>query len=166
MSDDFPAWSALLDLHRDLIRAREIEVDLTEGTVLKLSDSTFETFEKARSLIEFLDRRQALKQKIAVVPEPLLATVGTHLGNMQAGDVLLASLLASCSDIQALDQRRLQLLTKAVEIPNDAELNDDFKEAVGVDSILNGVARHGLLVAAALLIASLACAHSGAYASR
>jgi very-short-patch-repair endonuclease len=130
VSDDFPAWSALLDLHRDLIRAREIEVDLTDGTVLKLSDSTFETFEKARALITFLDRRQALKQKIASNQEPLLAVVGTHLSNMQADDVLLLSLLESCSDIQGLEQRRLQLLTKAVEVPVDAELNADFKEAV------------------------------------
>jgi hypothetical protein len=78
MADEFPAWSDLLELHSDLVRARAIEADLTQGTILKLSDSTFETFEKAKALIGLLDRRQELKQRLTQSPEPILDTVGTH----------------------------------------------------------------------------------------
>ena len=128
--DEFPAWSNLLELHRDLVRVRAIEADLTEGTLIKLADSTFGTFEKAKALTEFLDRRQELKQKLARAPEPMLEAIATHLVNMRADDLLLTSLLESCNDIHELDGRRRHLLTKAVDVPRDAELNPDFKEAI------------------------------------
>jgi very-short-patch-repair endonuclease len=130
VADDFPAWSNLLELHRDLIRARTIEKDLAVGTVLNLADSTYETFEKAKELISFLDRRQELKQTIAQIPEPALDLVGKHLGDMKADDLLLTSLLQSCRDIDALEARRHRLVTRAVDVPENAEHNSDFIEAV------------------------------------
>ena len=130
MADAFPAWSNLLELHRDLVRARGIERDLALGAVMQLADSTFETFEKARALIDLLDRRQALKQSFTQSPEPLLDTVAKHLGDMNPDDLLLTSLLQSCRDIEALEGRRQRLIAKAVEIPDDAELNLDFMEAL------------------------------------
>jgi len=130
MADEFPAWSNLLELHRDLVRARSIENDLAVGAVLHLADSTYETFEKAKLLIDLLDRRQALKQTFAQSPEPLLDTVVQHLGDMKADDLLLTSLLQSCRDIEALEARRHRLVAKAVEVPENAELNPDFAEAV------------------------------------
>jgi len=61
IADDFPAWSNVLELHRDLIRARTIEKDLAVGAVLNLADSTYETFEKAtRWLQEFIPRNRSL----------------------------------------------------------------------------------------------------------
>jgi hypothetical protein len=132
----------LLELHRDLVRARSIEADLTEGTILKLADSTFETFEKAKALTEFLDRRQEVKQKLARSPEPMLEALGAHLGNMQADDLLLTTLLQCCNDIHELDDRRRYLLTKAVDVPRDAELNPDFGEAIA--RLLQGKSAFGL----------------------
>jgi very-short-patch-repair endonuclease len=130
MADEFPAWSNLRELHRDLVRARAIEADLSQGTILQLSDSTFETFEEAKALVAFLDQRQALSRKLSQSPEPLLEFVATHLGNMRPDDLLLTSLLQSCNDIQELEDRRHYLLTKAVDVPDDAELNPEFKEAI------------------------------------
>ena len=130
MADDFPAWSSLLELHRDLVRARDIEKDLVEGTVMNLADSSFETFEKAKALIDFLDRRHALKQSFAQTPEPVLDAVAKHLGDMKADDLMLTSLLQSCRHIEALEASRQRLVTKGVEIPDNAELNSDFREAV------------------------------------
>jgi very-short-patch-repair endonuclease len=130
MADAFPAWSNLLELHRDLVRARSIERDLAVGAVMQLADSTFETFENAKKLIDLLDRRQALKQSFTQTPEPLLDTVAKHLGDMKPDDVLLTSLLQSCRDVEVLEGCRQRLIAKAVEIPNDADLNPDFMEAV------------------------------------
>ena len=56
-ADDFPGWRDLAELHRDLGRSRAIDADLVLGAVLNLKDSTFETFEGAKSLIAFLDAR-------------------------------------------------------------------------------------------------------------
>ena len=72
----------MLELHRDLIRARTIESDLHEGTVFNLTDSSFETFEKAKALIGFLERRNALKTKLANNRQPSLETVAKHLRDM------------------------------------------------------------------------------------
>jgi very-short-patch-repair endonuclease len=129
VADDFPVWASILELHRDLIRARMIEKDLAVGTVLNLADSTFETFEKAKELIGFLAQRQELKQKMELAPEPMLDMMA-KLGDMKAGDLLLTSLLQSCQDIAELEERRQRLVTKAVEVPLIAELNPNFKEAV------------------------------------
>jgi very-short-patch-repair endonuclease len=131
MPDEFPAWSTLVEIHRDLLRTRAIESDLTQGTVLKLTDSTFETFEKAKQLIVFLDQRRELKQKLAQQPEPLLDVVGQNLRNMKADDLLLTSLLQSCADLQGLEVSRQRLVAKAVDVPAESDTNDDLKEAIG-----------------------------------
>ena len=130
-SDEFPAWSILVEIHRDLLRARAIESGLTQGAVLKLADSTFETFEKAKQLIVFLDQRRELKQKLAQIAEPLLDVVGQNLRNRPPDDLLLASILQCCGDLQALDVSRQKLVAKAVDVPAEAETNDDLKEAMG-----------------------------------
>ena len=130
-ADDFPPWSNLLELHRDLVRARAIEADLTRGAVLNLSDSTFETFERARALIGLLDRRNVLRHRLTQSPEPTIDAVGAHFGSMRPDDLLLTSLLQTCNGVNELEIRRRYLLTKAVEVPPDAELNADFRDAVG-----------------------------------
>ena len=129
-SDDFPAWSNLLELHRDLVRVQAIEADLTTGNILNLADSTFETFEKARALSMFLGQRLALKQKLAHAPQPALDEISKHLGNMLPDDPLLLALLKSCADMRQLETQRKGLLTKAIEVAPDAELNEDFKDAI------------------------------------
>ena len=77
-----------------------------------------------------LDRRKDLKHRLAQSWAPMLDVFGTHLRNMQADDVLLTSLLKSCNDISGLEGRRNYFLTKAVEVPPDAELNPDFRDAI------------------------------------
>jgi very-short-patch-repair endonuclease len=130
VADDFPAWTSLLELHRDLARARGIEKDLAFGTILNLADSSFETFEKAKAVIIFLDQRHELKQKLAESPEPELVTIVQRLPDMKADDLLLTSLLQSCHDISGLEERRQRLVTKVIDVPEGAETNPDFKEAV------------------------------------
>jgi len=49
---------------------------------------------------------------------------------MQPDDPLLTALLQACADIQELEVQRKDLLPKAVKVPLDAELNEDFTDAV------------------------------------
>jgi very-short-patch-repair endonuclease len=130
MADDFPAWPNLIELHRDLVRARTIERDLAVGAVMQLIDETYETFEEAKALVDFLDRRQNLKHSLLQSPDPTLDSVTKHLRDMKADDLLLTSILQSCRDIEAVETRRQRLVAKAVEIPENAELNTDFIEAL------------------------------------
>jgi len=129
--DEFPAWLDLLRLHRDLVKARAIEANVTQGSVLGLVDSRFETFEKAQALVTFLDDRLALKAKMAGTHQPWMDALGMRLADMQPADPLLQALLQACIDVQGLETTRRELLSKAIEIPVDAELNADFIDAVG-----------------------------------
>ena len=89
--DVFPVWGDLAELHRDLCRSRAIEADFVLGAVLNFKDSTFETFEAAKSLTAFLDARLALKKKLAKNGSPLLEQIAKHLGNMRSDDPLLSA---------------------------------------------------------------------------
>ena len=53
VSDDFPAWPEILSLHRDLIKAKEIDARVSDGSILDLIDSTPETYENAAALLRF-----------------------------------------------------------------------------------------------------------------
>jgi Cdc6-like AAA superfamily ATPase len=129
-TDDFPRWNDLSEIHRDLVRSKAIDADLVVGTVLNLKDSTFETFEGAKSLIAFLDARLVLKKKLAQSSNPILEQTAKHLGGMRADDPLLLHLKGACADVRGLEARRKEFVAKAVVLPAEAEENEDFLEAV------------------------------------
>lgn len=128
--DEFPSWTDLAELHRDLSRSKAIDADLVVGAVLNFKDSSFETFEAARSLAVFLDERLTLKRKLALSNNPDLAQVSRHLGDMRADDPLLLLLIDACADVRSLEARRRGLVSKAIAVPTGADDNEDFLEAV------------------------------------
>ena len=128
--DDFPMWADLLGLHRDLVKAKAIDASVTHGSTLPLVDSRLETFEKAQALVEFLEDRMALKGKLANARQPWLDALSKRLVDMQPMDPVLQALLTVCADVRKLEVQRRELVGKAVDIPADAELHDDFTDAV------------------------------------
>lgn len=129
-TDDFPAWSDLRGLHRDLVKAKTIDARVHQGAILALVDSRLETFEKAQALAKFLDDRLSVKAKLAGARQPWLDVLGKRLADMQPTDPVLAAMVALCSDVRTLERQRRELLTKAVEVPADAELDEDVADAV------------------------------------
>jgi very-short-patch-repair endonuclease len=128
--DAFPPWSDLLGLHRDLVRAKSIDSSVTQGSVLALVDSRLETFEKAQALAAFLDERLSLKAKLAGARQPWLETLSKRMADMQATDPVLKGLLEVCAAVRRLETQRRELIAKAVDVPADAERNEDFVEAL------------------------------------
>jgi very-short-patch-repair endonuclease len=129
--EDFPVWADLLGLHRDLVKAKSIEVSVTQGAVLALIDSRLETFERAQALGKFLEDRIALKAKLAGARQTWLDALGSRISEMQSTDPVLTALVALCADVRKLELQRRELLAKAVEAPPEAELNKDVADAVG-----------------------------------
>ena len=129
--DEFPSWVDLLGLHRDLVRAKSIDTSVREGAILAVVDSRLETFEKAQALAKFLDERLALKATLASMSQPWLDICSTRLADMQPSDPVLQALLTICTDVRRLERQRRELVAKAAEVPADAELNEDFIEAIG-----------------------------------
>ena len=126
----FPVWADLLGLHRDLVKAKSIEASVTQGDILALLDSRLETFEKAQALVKFLEDRMALKAKLAGARQPWLDTLAKRFADMQLGDPVLQALLAVVGDVRKLERQRRELVAKAVDVPADAELNEDFTFAL------------------------------------
>jgi very-short-patch-repair endonuclease len=128
--DEFPAWQDLVGLHRDLVKARAIDANVTEGSLLALTDSRLETFEKAQHLLAFLVERDSLKTKLDGIARPWVETLYTRLADMQPDETLWRALQQVCSDVRSLEATRRELMAKAVDLPAGAELNEDFNEAV------------------------------------
>jgi very-short-patch-repair endonuclease len=128
--DDFPAWSDLAGLHRDLVKERAIETHVSCGAVFGLVDSRLDTFEKAQALVTFLVGRQALKTKLAAARRPWMEALHGRLVDIQPQDQLLKALLDSCSEVQKLEVARRKLIANVIVAPADAELQDDFVDAV------------------------------------
>ena len=128
--DAFPAWPDMLGLHRDLVKAKSIDVSVSQGNILALVDSRLETFEKAQALVKILEDRIALKAKLAGSRQPWLDTLRKRLADMQPGDPVLQALLAVVADIHKLERHRRELVAKKVVVPLDAELNQDFTDAL------------------------------------
>ncbi len=126
----FPGWVDLLGLHRDLVKAKSIEASVTQGDVLALIDSKLETFEKALALVKFLEDRMALKAKLAGAHLPWLDRLAKRFADLQRGDPVLQALLEVVADVRKLERQRRNLLVKAVDVPIDAERNQDFISAV------------------------------------
>ncbi len=129
--DAFPSWAELLGLHRDLVRAKSIDTSVTQGNVLPLVDSRLETFEKAQALVTFLDERLVLKAKLAGSRQPWLETLSKRIADMQAGDPVLKALLEVCAEVRHLEAQRRELVAKGIEVPVDAERNEDLVKAIG-----------------------------------
>jgi very-short-patch-repair endonuclease len=128
--DEFPAWGDLIGLHRDLMRARAIDAEVADGGILALVDSKYETFDNAKALGTFLDERLALKAKLASARLSWLETVGKRFVDSQPNDPVLVALIDLCMQIREYEAQRRALLIKATEVPIDAELDENFCEAI------------------------------------
>lgn len=128
--DDFPAWSDLVGIHRDLVKARTIESNVTSGAVLALADSRIDTLENAQQLLLLVNERSALRAKLLAACEPWIDPLGPRLAALPDDDAVGTALKEICKEIQMFEDARRKFLTQAVAIPEGAELNDDFLDAV------------------------------------
>lgn len=126
----FPAWPDLAGVHRDLLRSREIDAHVAQGSILRLVDSTAETLGHAQSLAAFLDERGGLAARIEGAGQAWTANLAKRLAAMPADDPLWRALQDVCDDVRALEGTRRELLASAVEAPASAELDEDFNDAI------------------------------------
>ncbi len=128
--DAFPVWVDILDLHRDLVKAKKIDVSVIQGDILALVDSRLETFEKAQALLKFLGDRIALRTKLTRTLQPWLETLAKRFADMQAADPVLQALLEVVTEVRKLERQRRELVANAVVVPPDSELNEDVTDAL------------------------------------
>lgn len=133
-NDDLPPWADLAVLHRDIVRTKTIEASVDSGSVFALVDSRYETFALGQKLLELLDEYSTLKTKLSA--DAVAAVLTKRFSDMQAQDPVLGSLLAVCQTFREIEARRKQLVAKAIALPEQAERNADFIEAL--TRLING----------------------------
>lgn len=129
-AEEFPQWVDMLALHRDLVRAKTIEAKVEKGAVLALADATLETFDKAKQLAEFLEQRQQTLGRVAASQTAWAEALRSRMADLALDDPLLAALRQSCDSLQQLEKARAALVPKAVQLPVNAELDEDFNDAL------------------------------------
>lgn len=129
-ANDFPAWIDLLALHRDLVKAKTIEAAVEKGTVLPLIDATSETFAKANQLSEFLERRQQIVDRLSAVSLPWIASFRDRMTEKETTDQLIVTLRLVCDSLLELETVRATLISKAVQLSENSELNEKFIDAL------------------------------------
>lgn len=129
-AEEFPQWVDMLALHRDLVRAKTIETKVETGAVLALADATLDTFDKAKHLADFLNQRQQTQGRVAAAQMPWSDSLCSRMSGMTQGDPLLVALRQACDNLQLLEKVRAALVPKAVQLPAEVELDEDFNDAL------------------------------------
>ncbi len=134
---DLPAADSLLtpealsSLHKDLLRARDIEQAVAEGAVIALIDSTPDTFERAKALFEFLAEAESLAAQVYAKSYPWISTTRQLFASVDpAQSSLQQHLLASCNRVLEIESSRRSRLSDPVQAPADIELNKEVREAI------------------------------------
>lgn len=129
-ANEFPVWVDLLALHRDLVNAKKIEAAVEKGIVLPLIDGTLETFEKANQLSDFLEERQQTANRLSSASMPWVSVFRNRIADKVRTHPLLVTLRLSCDSLQELETKRAVLVPKAIQLPENSELNEEFNEAL------------------------------------
>ncbi|KVP39488.1 AAA domain-containing protein [Burkholderia ubonensis] len=119
--DMLPTWTALAGYRTGLLRERELANQIASGEVPALK-STLDLTSLTTALVQVQDA----KASFLSVPEGLLARVAA----LPADVPLVHQLKQLAQSLGDLEQRRLTLLSAAVTIPEGAERQPEFVEAV------------------------------------
>ena len=128
--DEMPVWSELEGLHRDLIKGKQIDIDVGRGAILALVDSTNTTFKLADALLPFINHGLTLHAKLLTAKQDWAFLLIDRFSQLAAEDPAQLSLLKVCETIRQLSDERRELISRGVEIGEDAEKNGDVIEAI------------------------------------
>lgn len=127
-TESLPAAEAILTLHQDLCRSRQIDEQVAEGAVLPLIDATPATFQKASALTEILKKGETLARDIEAHARPWTTKVSALYLNPKGE--LPGQLHATCAQILRAEAARRARLNHPVEAPPDLEIDPEVSEAI------------------------------------
>lgn len=127
---ELPSAVELISLHQDLVTVGNIQADIAAGDVLALVDARIKTFERARALLHFLLERREIRSRLASAGLGWTTTLVDQVRAADPGDPVLDIVYRLCGEVEALENERRNLLAHAVVLPEGAELDDDYREAL------------------------------------
>lgn len=128
-ADDLPPVDEVAQLHRVLVRMREIDDAVDSGELPALKATTPEVLEAARRLLEAIGEAHGLLAAIDELGEPWVHDVRVNCSktSLQAERTALEALFG---ELTALTEARSSFLHRPVELPREALTSDKVREAV------------------------------------
>jgi very-short-patch-repair endonuclease len=131
--DRLPSSAAMGALHDDVLHSRQIAARMREERTAPLADAKPETIKRANELLAAAEQFIALYQEIFAEGEPGAQAAYTTYRNANADAMKhLDDLLSS---IARVDIARRVFVERPVEIPDDAEVDAEFVDAVARGAI-------------------------------
>jgi very-short-patch-repair endonuclease len=127
---ELPSAVELVSLHHDLVSAGNIQAEIAAGDVLALIDAQTKTFERARALLQFMLDRNELRSRLANAGLTWTPSLVGRMCASDPSDAIFDIVYRLCGEVQGLENERRSLLAHAVAAPEDAELDDDYREAL------------------------------------
>lgn len=127
---ELPDGNAFALVHKDLATAGNIDASIISGDVLALIDARHKTFERARALLPFLLARNELRLRISGPGVPWVTSLVDRTRATLPDDPVLESAYTLCGEVAVLESNRRNLLIHAIVVPDGAELDDGYREAL------------------------------------
>ena len=140
-ADSFPDGRSILQLHEDLVRAKGMATKMQEEGLPPLVDAQHDTLKKAQALFDLV--QEALNLTNKAYSAGYAYTAGLHQSYRSGSANIRRSLDALLDSISSIESERHDFLQTPVEIPQDAELDERFLEAI--ERGCNGKSPLGLL---------------------
>jgi very-short-patch-repair endonuclease len=131
--DSLPSSAAMGALHDDLLHSRQLAVRMREERTAPLVDGKPETFKRAAELHALAKEFIALHQEIFAAGNPGAAAAYASYRNVQADAIKHLDDLLSA--VARVDMARRVFVERPVEIPDDAEVDAEFVDAVARGAI-------------------------------
>lgn len=128
-ADSFPNDHLLLALHKDILRAKEIEKRAEAGQIYALADSTQESYERAKKLLAFVEQMEELLREVEDANLEWANGLRKEFRKPQRQGVI-ETLLQVAGDVLSAEAVRQQANTRPVEMPDEVELEKEFIAAL------------------------------------
>lgn len=128
-ADGFPGDPMLLALHKDILRAKEIEKRAEAGQIYALADSTHQAYERATSLYSFVERMEELLNEVDAANLEWASGLRKEFRKPQR-QALIESLLQVAGDVLSAEGVRQEANARPVAMPDEVELDKDFIAAL------------------------------------
>jgi very-short-patch-repair endonuclease len=127
-ADSFPDGNGVLHLHEDLARAKQMAAKMEEDGLPPLADARPETLQRAQTLFGLVQDALTLMDKAYAAGHVYTAAI--HQSYRSAKAEVLMGLDGLLQAVDGLEKERQGFMQRPVEVPGEAELDDEFVEAV------------------------------------
>lgn len=128
-ADAFPNEHLLLALHKDILRAKEIEERAESGQIFALVDSTQQAYERAKGLYSFVEQMDDLLKEVDGANLEWASELRREFRKPER-KTLIESLLQVAGDVLSTENVRQQANARPAAMPDDVELDKDFNAAL------------------------------------